>query len=266
MKKFLTILFLVLAFISNAQRAMFGGHNNYVAPVAPPSSVTTGLVLNLDAGNLASYAGTGSTWTDLSGRGNHGTLNSVTYNSSNQGAMVFNGYENGGRPNPFVSLPASTDFNFGADDFTVEMWTYITTVNSHPNLLTINGNSNWFAAIRLGYWQGSIGILHSYDGSNWVSGINNSCTIDVDAWRHIVISRISGNVKVYINGVEKTSYSLPGNLMSNAESEIGRLNHPDVGYFSMSGKIATTKIYKGKGLTASEVITHFDLLRSRFGL
>jgi hypothetical protein len=71
---------------------------------------------------------------------------------------------------------------------------------------------------------------------------------------------------VYINGVEKTSYSLPGNLMSNAESEIGRLNHPDVGYFSMSGKIATTKIYKGKGLTASEVITHFDLLRSRFGL
>jgi len=35
MKKFLTILFLVLAFISNAQRAMFGGHNNYSAPTGP---------------------------------------------------------------------------------------------------------------------------------------------------------------------------------------------------------------------------------------
>jgi hypothetical protein len=70
---------------------MFGSNNNYVAPVGPPSLAST-LVLDLDAGNSASYAGTGTTWTDLSGKGNHGTLvNSVTYNSANQGYLVFNG-------------------------------------------------------------------------------------------------------------------------------------------------------------------------------
>ena len=52
MKKLITILFFFSAFISNAQRTMFGGQNNYVVPVvvnqAPPL-VTNGLILYLDA-------------------------------------------------------------------------------------------------------------------------------------------------------------------------------------------------------------------------
>ncbi len=271
MKELLTLFFLFSACVANAQRPFFGSNNNYVPPVVTPQApgmVTAGLVLSLDAGNSASYSGTGNTWTDLSGGGNNGTLmNGVAYNSSNQGSLVFNGNGNGGgSPNPYVSLPTSSAFNFGTGDFTIEMWTYITTLNPHPNLLTINGNSSWYAAIRLGYWQGNLGVLHSYDGSSWVSGINSSCPINVDVWSHIVISRISGNVKLYINNVEKASYALPGNLMANAENEIGRLNHPNTGYFNLSGKIAVTKIYKGKGLTSSDVSTNFNATKSRFGL
>jgi hypothetical protein len=39
-----------------------------------PRIVTDGLVLALDAGNPKSYPGSGTTWTDLSGNGNNGTL------------------------------------------------------------------------------------------------------------------------------------------------------------------------------------------------
>ena len=269
MKKLLTLFFLFSAFIANAQQPFFSGRNNYTAAVVTPQApgmVTAGLVLNLDAGNPASYSGTGTTWTDLSGGGNNGTLvNGVTYNASNQGSLVFNGNGNGdGSPNPYVSLPTSSAFNFGSGDFTIEMWTYITTLNPHPNLLTINGNSSWYAAIRLGYWQGNLGVLHSYNGNSWDG--NNNAPINVDVWSHIVISRIFGNAKVYINNVEKASYALPGTLMSNAENEIGRLNHPNTGYFNMSGQISVTKIYKGKGLTSSEVSANFNATKSRFGL
>ena len=40
-----------------------------IAPsVTPPvSPITSGLVLNLDAGNVASYPGSGTTWTDTVG-------------------------------------------------------------------------------------------------------------------------------------------------------------------------------------------------------
>jgi len=40
-----------------------------------PKIVTDGLVLALDAANTKSYPGSGTTWNDLSGNGNTGTLN-----------------------------------------------------------------------------------------------------------------------------------------------------------------------------------------------
>jgi hypothetical protein len=41
---------------------------------------------------LRSYPGTGTTWTDLSGNGNNGTLvNGVGYNSGNGGSLTFDG-------------------------------------------------------------------------------------------------------------------------------------------------------------------------------
>jgi len=266
MKKLL-LLFVLSSFFSFGQRTMFSGQNNYVAPVGPPSLVSAGLVLDLDAGNAASYAGTGTTWTDLSGRGNNGTLvNSVPYNSSNQGYLVFNGngsYAGSGGYNPYVSLPRSTDLDFAADDFTVELWSYLTTANTHPEYITLNVNSLSYAAFRMEYWNGNVNLLHSYDGTSHALG--SSFPITFNTWQHIVISRISGSVAVYVNGVLKTTYSLPGSLIAQENSRIGDF-YGSNGYYSFSGNIATTKIYKGKGLTSTEVGNHFNLTKTRFGL
>ena len=57
-----------------------------------PKIVTSGLVLCLDAANKRSYPGTGTTWTDLSGNSNNGTLtNGPTFSAGNQGSIVFDG-------------------------------------------------------------------------------------------------------------------------------------------------------------------------------
>ena len=67
---------------------------------AGPEITESGLVLALDAGNLKSYPTTGTTWTDLSGRGNTGTLtNGPTYSSANGGSIVFDGV------NDYVTVP-----------------------------------------------------------------------------------------------------------------------------------------------------------------
>ena len=269
MKKLLTLLFLLTAFTSHAQRTMFSRQNNYVAPVGPPSLVSA-LVLDLDAGNSASYAGTGTTWTDLSGKGNHGTLyNSVTYNSSNLGSLVFNGYENGQGPNPYVLLPTNTDFDFGSGDFTVELWIYMTPSNEHPNFLSINvDEATNYAAIRLSAYQGNLGVLHSNNNSSWLSGPGSGTSFTLNAWKHIVLSRTSGQATIYLDGISKLTYSLPASLMSNKLNVIGTItpNFYSPGYFNLSGKIAVTRIYKGIGLSASEALTNFNLTKSRFGL
>ena len=83
---------------------------------AGPEIAESGLVLALDAGNLKSYPGSGTTWTDLSGGGNTGTLtNGPTYSSANGGSLVFDG------TNDYISLSSSngpicaTPFNLQLD-------------------------------------------------------------------------------------------------------------------------------------------------------
>ena len=84
-----------------------------------PRIVTEGLVLALDAGNTKSYPGSGTTWTDLSGKGNNGSLTSMNgnnYNSANGGYLDFDGSIDQ------INCGSSDDFAFGTGDFTIEFW------------------------------------------------------------------------------------------------------------------------------------------------
>lgn len=57
-----------------------------------PKLVTSGLILYLDAGNQASYPGSGTTWNDLSGNSRNASLvNGPTFSSDALGSVVFDG-------------------------------------------------------------------------------------------------------------------------------------------------------------------------------
>lgn len=57
-----------------------------------PRIITDSLAMHLDAGDRNSYRGSGTTWFDLSGNNNHGTLvNSPTFSTNNSGLFTFNG-------------------------------------------------------------------------------------------------------------------------------------------------------------------------------
>ena len=60
--------------------------NNLVTNIDYPNIVTSGLTLIIDSGYLPSYPTTATTWYDLSGNVNDGTLvNNPTFSSSNNG-------------------------------------------------------------------------------------------------------------------------------------------------------------------------------------
>ena len=50
--------------------------------------VTNNLVLHLDAGDSSSYSGSGTTWTDLSGQGNHATNTGATRSTESSSLIV----------------------------------------------------------------------------------------------------------------------------------------------------------------------------------
>lgn len=253
-------------FATNAQGISYGtAEQTFTTTFSAPNIVTNGLVLHLDAGNPSSYNGNGNTWTDLSGSGNNGTLvGGVTYNSSNQGSLVFNG-NSSGTTDSYVNLPATTDFAFSSGDFTVEMWVYANTGNNVSTFISMNSTSaSGFAALRLEYYNSNLDAFHSSDGASHLRSETAISPLTANKWTHLVLSRINGNAKIYLDGVEKLSYSLVGSLTASGNSRIGSLD----GFTNRnhSGKVAITRIYKGKGLTSTEVTTNFDAVKSRFGL
>ena len=59
-----------------------------------PKITTSGLILSLDAADKTSYPGSGTSWKDLSGNDNNGTLtNGPTFSAANRGNIVFDGVD-----------------------------------------------------------------------------------------------------------------------------------------------------------------------------
>ena len=59
-----------------------------MASFAGPNLINDNLVLCLDASNTQSYPGSGTTWTDISDKGNNGTLaNGAAFDSGNKGSI-----------------------------------------------------------------------------------------------------------------------------------------------------------------------------------
>ena len=162
--------------------------------------VTDGLVLALDASVSRSYPGSGTTWTDLSGNGNNGTLtNGPTYNSANGGSIVFDGTDDYG------SVSCS-QFQSGNNPFTMEVWFRWSGngTNTSNNLFGYgNDGQNTIPLIMVN----SNSVRFEF-GSG--SGVVNSSTIQTNTWYHAVATYNLSSNQIYLDGSlqNTTSYSV----------------------------------------------------------
>ena len=204
--------------------------------------VTDGLVLALDAGVSRSYPGSGTTWTDLSGNGNNGTLvNGPTFNSGNGGSIVFDGvndYINAGTPSISVGK------------LTINVWMRITSGSLIQHIVDSAFNS-WHLAIL------TDNRPYFYNGSTYHTG---APAINVGQW--YMITGVQGEtLDIYINGV--LGQSIASNINVTTNNVI--LGAWQSGPRPLNGNISNTQIYN-RALTAAEVQQNYNALKSRFGL
>ncbi len=220
-------------------------------------TVTDGLVLALDAGNVKSYPGSGTTWTDLSGNGNTGTFTTgVTYAAVNGGAFNFDGGD--ASHIQIVNTTGQLDF---PGDFTVALWiyptqyhrTYQTMIDTYPGGAT-NG---WIFTTM---YSSSQVISWYTEGSNWQP---SGTAVTLNAWNYVVASRIGTTVKLYKNETQIHSHSDSSNIRGGV-GRIGRGLDDGNNYGNVFGKISNVQIYKGKGFSAAEVSQNYNALKSRY--
>ena len=222
--------------------------------------VNDGLVLWLDPGNFNSYPGTGTTWTDLSGNGNDGTLiNGPTFDSSNGGSIVFPG------TNEYGTL--GNTFTNGFRDITVSAWIYLTDDTERSFFITkyVTADNGWL----LFYRNPANGNAFSFDGRTGTgvySTVRSITQPSLNKWYHVVGIRQSDNWKIYVDGNLENSVisGSPTNVFnSTTQVEIGRVNSVSSEYATT--KIANIKVYD-RALSQEEVQQNFNSLRGRFGI
>ena len=233
-----------------------------MAVVYNPRIVRDNLVLALDAGNTKSYPGSGTTWTDLSGKGNNGTLtNGPTYSSTNSGSIVFDG------SNDYTDFSSSSSFGFGTGDFTVEFFILPDVVPSSYIGLCGSLNTSGGAA-GFAFGTDSTGeITFSFNSASATTFTANSTDVkwSANVWQHIVLRRGSGSVMIFLNGSQiGTTKTDTANLGTSDSFVIGRY-YTDFSDYYFDGNISNFRIYS-KALTTSEIQQNFNALRGRFGI
>jgi hypothetical protein len=226
-----------------------------------PRIVTDGLRVAYDAGNIKSYPGSGTTWTDLSGNGNNGTLvNGVGYNSGNLGSLSFDGV------NDYVNIPfnAST-MNFSLAQ-TICMWLRPATGSNTgrrnpynqayggPGTLTYetNGGINYYFGTNGGNSTPYVGR-----GSGFTVAANETAFISVTR------DQATNVCNWYKNGVLITTADSGGYASTaNGTSPI-LIGDGYAGKFL--GNIFDCKVYN-RALTAQEIQQNFNATRSRYSV
>ena len=217
-----------------------------------PRIVTDGLVLCLDAANPKSYPGSGTTWYDLSGNGNDGTLvNGVEFDSTNNGSFTFDG------SNQYVNVSSFYDFS------TTNRITAFAWVKSSASSWNDTG---WILSKRNQF------IIHPDSGSKNVDFYVNDggwnkveyAPNAVNIWNHYCLYYDQSNLKAFVNGEEVASMSLNTSLTSDSGSlAIGRDDGSSSRYGA--GNISNVQIYN-RALSASEIQQNFQALRGRYGI
>jgi len=213
--------------------------------------VTNGLILALDASDRNSYPGTGTSWFDMSGNGNTGTLvNSPTFSTSNGGVLVFDG--NSKRVTTTVQRRA-----------TMSLECFF-----KPNVQT--GNNILFGSQGTGVDLIKIG-KERFGATTWViffgpNGYTDSASSGYNSWdgnwHHMCFSSNNGTGSLYIDGVLRFGPHIFG-ATSRTDSLIIGGDGPNETFFN--GSIANVKFYS-TSLSLEQVSQNYNAEKSRFGL
>ena len=232
-----------------------------------PRVVTDGLLLALDAADINSYAVSGTTWNDISGKGNTLTATSTpTFSSSGGGSIEFDGTDDLYTiNNTFVGSDqiATTEAN---GNYTLEAW-----INVHTSQGTttsadsiIGSASDYGVGMQVGVSNGNPRMNY---GARFTSNFYGS-EFSYNRWTHVCLSRIGGtSVRAYLNGnfdndTDVNNLEVP-NGQTIGNMTIGNSSPRVTGFYD--GLIAVVRIYN-IGLSDDQVKQNFNALRGRFGI
>jgi hypothetical protein len=224
--------------------------NYYQGPI-----VTSGLTFAIDAGNLVSYGGVGTTVYDLTATSATGTLtNGPTWTYLSGGTFSFDGTDDNLN---FSSYPILTN------NLTLSFWFRTTVIPSGYKGIVTTWTSGQASQSSYGAQFKNDGTLEPVRpvGSNW-NVITSSTNVTNGNWYHCTVVYNTSGTFLYLNSVLNASNSATGNLNTPLGFRIGS----DIsGTNNWNGSVSNVQIYN-RALSSNEINQNFEAYRGRFGV
>ena len=229
--------------------------------IVDAQAVTSGLAYYIDAGDAASYPGSGTTLNNISGSaaGASSILNSPSFTSDGTASyFTFDGV------NQYVYTPDLIGQSL-TGSVTLECWIYTTSDNgvvvteqgsASPNTFWYDTNISIVSGnLKVAIWP------HALGGGIVVGAVTRN------TWQQYTVTYAAGTATGYINGSVSNSYSVTRSfgasnlyygIMLGTPTSLG-----DTSY--LAGRWSVFKAYN-RALTSAEVTQNFNALRGRYGL
>jgi hypothetical protein len=245
------------------------GGVNFSLSATTSNVITNGLILQLDATNSSSYSGSGTTWTDLSGQSNNGTLvNSPVY-TANPGYFTFNLTNDRyvSTSGTISSLSAATFIAWVNSSQTQADYTSILTSRNGMGSAT-----NYATGMNITpYGNNAIGYHWNDNGSTY--GWDSGLSVPNNAWSMMAVTVSSTEAIAYLG--KSTGITTATNTTSHSPVVGPPLNFfisqdrgggpGGGGYRNFVGSISQVLIYN-RTLSNSEITQTFNNTKATYGL
>lgn len=236
--------------------------NFYLGPI-----VTSGLTFAIDAGNLVSYGGVGTTVYDLTTTGVTGTLtNGPTWTYLSGGTFSFDGVDDYiDCNNKIVNLNSS---------FSFVVWVRTpSNLSDNNNYRRLLGRGDTYSSYT-GEWAA---LSYDFQGDSFTIAIDDDVTkseylgniiLTPNTWYCATMVVDRGN-KLYLYVNDILDGSVDDNTSLNVDPPynlyVGAMRTNNVLGYPIKGNISTAQVYN-RALSESEIKQNFEAYRGRFGV
>jgi len=223
-----------------------------------PQLVTDGMLLRLDANETSSYSGSGATWSDISGNGNHMSLKfSPTYVSSTISYFDFNGT---------TQYAQGTGITIPSTSYTKSVWFWIDAYADNNIVSGYNGTGGHFLFMGSSVYN-KIFVGHHNQVPSFAPNFityQSTASISLNTWYNVTVTfNTTNGFKIYINGQLDSSHNMTLAHLGSGTTNLGA--YSDSGGNYLNGRISKVYTYN-RVLSATEILQNFNADRTQFGL
>ena len=231
--------------------------------IAP--DIVTGSILYLDAGNVSSYPGSGTTWTDTVG-GKVFTLagspSLPTYNSSNGGYLNFNASAG--------HHATATSFASILSTYTIEVWHLFTGTSTGAAPVLFGEARSSYSNFMMGTTGGVTSPLKIQGGfwnGAWQQGTTNPGDYfqPSNGWYQFVNTYDGSNIKFYANNILQLTKTPSDFTIARSGLGLNIMRRQDAANNHWGGGVSIIRVYD-TALDSTQITQNYNAQKSRFGL